>query len=264
MDLNTRLWKDLHTSLMANGASVVGSGSMLQVPGWTTDGYPTGISIGVALDPVLLGNLVDRGPSHAFRENTALVRATLVSLRQSCVDFLIERGHQALFSRSGITNEASYTSDLPHKTVATRAGLGWIGKSALLISEEFGAALRLTSVLTDAPLPVARSCDVSRCVSCEACVVHCPGKAILGGDWRVGVDRAVILSPEACEKPRTERSRLVGLGDARLCDVCIAVCPWTTRFVQERTSQQAHTADAAKPAADGGWRDGNDDDRRHP
>lgn len=231
------LWEDLQAFLLGNGASVVGCGSMLQVPDSKRDGYPTGISIGVALDPLLIEGLLD-GPSQAFRENTAAVRVSLVQLRHSCVEFLIERGYQACFSRSGITDEANFMSDLPHKTVATRAGLGWIGKSALLVSEDFGQALRLTSVLTDGPFPVARALDASRCGSCEACVVHCPGKAIIGTEWRVGLDRESIFNPEACDTARTERSTAAGLDEARLCDVCIAVCPWTTRFIERKKSQQ--------------------------
>lgn len=249
IDSDRNLWEDLHAFLLGNGASVVGCGSMSQVPDSKRDGYPIGISIGVALEPSLIEGLLD-GPSEALRENGVSVRATLVRLRHSCVEFLIERGHQACFSRSGITDEANLISDLPHKTVATRAGLGWIGKSALLISEDFGGALRLTSVLTDAPLPVARALDTSRCGSCQACVVHCPGKAIIGAEWQVGLDRASMFKPEVCDKARTERSRAAGLGDARLCDVCIAVCPWTTRFIERKKSQQSHAADATKCAAD--------------
>ena len=237
MNPDKNLWEDLHALLLGNGASVVGCGSMVQVPDSKRDGYPVGISIGVALDPFLIEGLLD-GPSQAFRENCASVRDSLVRLRHSCVEFLIERGHQACFSRSGITDEANFMSDLPHKTVATRAGLGWIGKSTVLTSEDFGGALRLTSVLTDAPLPVAETFDASRCGSCEACVVHCSGKAIVGAEWQVGLDRASMFKPEACDKARTERSGAAGLGDARLCDVCIAVCPWTMRFINRKKRQQ--------------------------
>jgi len=249
MDPKNKLWEELHAFLLANGASVVGCGSMSQVPDSKRDGYPTGISIGVALDSSLIEGLLE-GPSEAYRENAASVRAGLMRLRHSCVDSLVGRGYQARFSRSEITDEAHYMSDLPHKTVATRAGLGWIGKSALLISERFGAALRLTSVMTDAPLPAAQACDASRCGSCEACAVHCPGKAIIGANWQAGVDRASMFLPAACDEARTERSRAAGLSEARLCDVCIAVCPWTRRFVQRKKSRQAHAADATGRAAE--------------
>jgi epoxyqueuosine reductase len=39
-----------------------------------------------------------------------------------------------------------------HKTVATMAGMGWIGKSALLVTEEYGPNLRINTILTDAML----------------------------------------------------------------------------------------------------------------
>jgi hypothetical protein len=62
------------------------------------------------------------------------------------------------------------TTPLPHKTVATRAGLGWIGHCALLVTPAFGPALRISSVLTNAPryhaVPIVRS----RCGTCRRCV----------------------------------------------------------------------------------------------
>ena len=44
---------------------------------------------------------------------------------------------------------------LPHKTIATRAGIGWIGKSALLVTAKYGSAIRLSSILTDTPIETA-------------------------------------------------------------------------------------------------------------
>ena len=38
------------------------------------------------------------------------------------------------------------------KTAATRAGLGWIGKTALLVTPEWGPAVRLGTVFTYAAL----------------------------------------------------------------------------------------------------------------
>ena len=92
MDPDEDLWGDLQAFLLDNGASVVGCGSMLQVPDSKRDGYPTGISIGFALDPSLIEGLLD-APSQAFLDDSKSVRASLVRLRHACVAFLTERGH---------------------------------------------------------------------------------------------------------------------------------------------------------------------------
>ena len=39
---------------------------------------------------------------------------------------------------------------ITYKMLATLAGIGWIGKNALLVTKEQGSAVRFTAVLTDA------------------------------------------------------------------------------------------------------------------
>lgn len=223
IDSDRNLWEDLHAFLLGNGASVVGCGSMSQVADSKRDGYPIGISIGVALEPSLIEGLLD-GPSEALRENGASVRASLVRLRHSCVEFLIERGHQACFSRSGITDEANFISDLPHKTVATRAGLGWIGKSALLISEDFGGALRLTSVLTDAPYR-SRGRSIRRAaVHAKRAWSTAPGRPSSGRNGKSGWIARACSSLKCATKPeRSARGQQVWAtqGSATYALLCV-------------------------------------------
>ena len=67
-----------------------------------------------------------------------------------------------------------FRTRLPHKTAATRAGLGWIGKCALLVTEQYGSGIRLSTILTDAPLEVGVPVEASRCGGCTACQSVCP------------------------------------------------------------------------------------------
>jgi hypothetical protein len=60
-----------------------------------------------------------------------------------------------------------------HKLAAHLAGLGWIGKSCLLLTEQFGPRVRFVSVLTDAPLEAGSPLD-KPCGKCQVCIDACP------------------------------------------------------------------------------------------
>ncbi len=66
---------------------------------------------------------------------------------------------------------------LSHKKVAQRAGLGWIGRSNLLVTPQYGARVRLVTILTDMPLP-PDSPSAGSCGSCRDCLSTCPVGAI--------------------------------------------------------------------------------------
>jgi epoxyqueuosine reductase QueG len=66
-------------------------------------------------------------------------------LAEWTADFIIEKGYKA-FAQSernlishGFYDEATKTTPLPHKTIAVLAGFGWIGKSNLLVTQEYGS-----------------------------------------------------------------------------------------------------------------------------
>jgi epoxyqueuosine reductase QueG len=110
--------------------------------------------------------------------------------------------------------------------VATRAGLGWIGKTDLFISMEFGPRLRLVSILLKSPVESKISpVNTSRCGKCSICVETCPANAANGKLWDITVDREEFFDAFKCRKQCAEfgRSRL-GI-DARICGICVAACP---------------------------------------
>ena len=57
-----------------------------------------------------------------------------------------------------------------HSGIATRAELGWIGKNCLLVTEKFGPAIRLSSLLTQVPLFCEEPVNRSHCGACRICV----------------------------------------------------------------------------------------------
>ena len=89
--------------------------------------------------------------------------------RKGCEAFLKERGFQAYAQTTDrVKVNDDYVSPVPHKTVAARAGLGWIGKNCLLVTPEYGPAVRISSLFTDAPLETEKPYTKSRCGKCFA------------------------------------------------------------------------------------------------
>lgn len=61
-----------------------------------------------------------------------------------------------------------------HRMAAHLAGLGWIGKSCLLVTPEKGPRVRWATVLTDAPLAATGQGRREQCGDCMECVEVCP------------------------------------------------------------------------------------------
>lgn len=84
-------------------------------------------------------------PTLAYLEAYAALNAQLNDIVTSGAGFLREREYRAIANTTkAVHQDADWRTPLPHKTVATRAGLGWIGKSCLLVTEAFGSAVRLS------------------------------------------------------------------------------------------------------------------------
>lgn len=120
---------------------------------------------------------------------------------------------------------------MPHKTVAVHAGLGWIGKSALFLTEKYGSAVRLKSVLTNAPLECEEGAILeSKCNNCTLCADACPGKAISGHIWNLELDRDDYFDAMACRKKAREIAAKTLDREITLCGKCIEVCPYTKKY----------------------------------
>ena len=117
------------------------------------------------------------------------------------------------------------TYRVSHKMVATRAGLGWIGKTDLLVSRRFGPRVRLASILTSEPLETGVPMDSSQCHHCRLCVDACPAQAATGAAWTAGVTRDVFFNAFACRDYCRKISQ-EKLGKViSLCGKCVSLCP---------------------------------------
>ncbi len=138
-----------------------------------------------------------------------------------------DRGFRALpVPASQILDRGSWRGALSHKAVARTAGLGWQGKSLLLVTREFGPRVRLVTMLTDAPIPMDRPVR-NRCRGCTACRDACPAEASKGvstaSRYR-GRDEA--LDFDRCREKLAEEFAAVPDIGVPICGVCIKVCPF--------------------------------------
>jgi len=133
---------EMKQKLIEKGASIVGFADLSQVPEQDRHGQKYGIIIGVALSrDVIIG--IKNGPTVEYYEEYKRVNDLLNELGKYTENLLKGKGFEALAKTQKVVkiDENTRRTELPHKTVATRAGVGWIGKSALLVTEEYGSAI---------------------------------------------------------------------------------------------------------------------------
>jgi len=122
-----------------------------------------------------------------------------------------------LLEREGYWAEpALYKPRIYLKGAGVLAGLGFIGKNNLLVTEKYGPRIRLRAVNTNASLkpdPIIESLDC--CRECSKCVDACPADAFDTGQY----DREACLS--YCESNLKEVSQYSVLW----CMECSNVCP---------------------------------------
>jgi len=221
----------LLTFLISRGASLAGFADLHEIDADARDGFPFGISIAIALDPKIMSD-VKEGPTAAYYAEYKRLNGLLDDLSQKTTRLLIEKGFKAQARPTTYDlDKKTLSARLPHKTVATRAGLGWIGKCALLVTKKYGSAIRLTTVLTDAPLIAGKPVNESLCLHCTHCIDACPAHAHTGAAWQVGMPREALYDAFACRNTALALSQK-GFGiTITLCGLCIVACPWTKKYL---------------------------------
>jgi len=191
------------------------------------EAYPYAISVGIRLPEGIVKQL----PRHKepmvaqTYDYTAynILNPALDRIALALCQILQTAGYNALAVPSSQTiDRANLKGLFSHKLAAHLAGLGWIGKSCLLITPDHGPRLRLVTVLTDAPLLPGTPMP-EQCGTCRLCVEACPPQAFTGQPFRDDEPREARFNPHACEAYRQERAKVSG---ARACGLCVYVCPY--------------------------------------
>ncbi|MCS7258445.1 MAG: hypothetical protein NZ601_03640, partial [candidate division WOR-3 bacterium] len=118
---------------------------------------------------------------------------------------------------SQIVNWQTQQAHLSHKRIAIQAGLGWLGRNNLVVTKDYGAQVRLVTILTNInftseafrkPLPF-------NCGDCKKCLAACPAGAIR-------MDPLEFDHFKCFEKLKEfQRKGYVG---QYICGICVKVC----------------------------------------
>jgi len=192
-------------------------------------GYPYGISIGIALPNDIVDGLSDRNnPNNAslYHFHAYEVINSRLDLATSLISsFLHRRGYRALpIPAAERTDTEKAVPTVSHKMVAHIASLGWIGKNCLLITPEYGPRIRLSSILTNAPLFATNNPLEQRCNTCRACVEICPVTAIKGRNYQFGEAREERFDFRKCQSYFEELKK--DTSKKAVCGMCLYICPF--------------------------------------
>ena len=230
-DVATMLSDAVSDRLRDAGAVVAGFADLAPLDDETRQGFPRAVSFAMPLTPSIVAGIAE-GPTEAYAGEYSRLNALLTATAQEIAAFIGTRGWRAQARpATGDWSAATLRAPFQHKTAATLAGLGWIGKCALLVTPAYGPAIRWASVLTDAPLKAGVPVTESRCGDCTACVDICPGKACSGKAWRQGIPREEFWDPKACMQGMQKVS-MARLHRSGICGMCIAACPFTQAYLK--------------------------------
>jgi epoxyqueuosine reductase len=116
------------------------------------------------------------------------------------------------------------TGPLLEKPLAQAAGLGWQGKSTILIEPKRGTWSFLANIVTTLDLPVGEPAK-DRCGSCTRCLDVCPTRAITA-PYQLDASKCISYLTIEHDGSIPEQYRKA-IGDRLYgCDECLDVCPW--------------------------------------
>jgi len=99
------------------------------------------------------------------------------------------------------------------KVLAKEAGLGWQGRSLLVVSPEYGPVHRWIALLTNLELEPGAPLE-NRCGDCSLCIDNCPKQALK------------FVSFADHPRRREDVIDIQRCNGEDSCRVCLEVCPW--------------------------------------
>lgn len=229
------------------GADLVGVADLALLEGIQTEptdlmnNFKRAISIGVRLADGVIEPIEDR-PTALYQQHYLKVNALLDDIALRVSQYIQQNKAVALpIPASQVLNREEWFSYISHKAVAIAAGIGWQGKSLLVVSPEYGPRIRLVTVLTDLSLKPDKPIR-NRCGKCSSCTDACPVQAIknVNTKWHYS-ERDEALFFERCVERVTKNAVELPFIESPICGVCIRACPWGERKRGRRQDGNDHS-----------------------
>ncbi|MBU1261627.1 hypothetical protein KKG61_08510 [bacterium] len=183
-------------------------------------GLPLAIVLAIRLSDAVVERVVDR-PTKLYLHHYKQVNYLLDRMAFLLANYIQKKGKDALpIPASQVIDWARLKGDLSHKKMAYMAGLGWIGRQSLIVSPQFGARIRLVTVLTDLELPAQKPIDAG-CGKCLSCIKACPAGAIK--------DDVADFDLSACKSQLDIFRKEIG---QHICGICVKACRGTENSLQ--------------------------------
>lgn len=200
--------------------------------------YSLAISLGITLPHTVVDGIADRekiSARVAYKNQAYDVINLRLDLITSELSSFIQRQGYASYPvpASRRVSDEKIAAIFSHKLAASQAGLGWIGKSCLLITPDNGPRVRWASVLTTAPLKSSGSPVTPKCGNCLECVKICPVNAYTGRNFVPEEPREARYNALKCQTYFSEKK---ADGDPFACGLCLYVCPHgrKRKFITEK------------------------------
>ncbi|MBN2542122.1 epoxyqueuosine reductase [bacterium] len=172
------------------------------------------VVIGRKISDAVIDTIIDK-PTQIYKTHYQQLNYILDRDSLEIAAFIERLGGKALpIPASHYVDPADRIAHFSHRHAAVAAGLGWIGRNNLLITPEFGAYQRLTSILTDLPLALDKPSKMD-CGDCNICVRNCPAGALS--------KKPPYYDHEKCFTQLEEFRKLYKIGH-HICGLCIKDC----------------------------------------
>lgn len=128
--------------------------------------------------------------------------------------------------------EYTDTAPILERSLAKRAGLGWIGKNSMLINPLKGSYFLLGELFLDIDLTANQNPIKNLCGNCTRCIDACPTDALISPselNSNLCIAYLTIESKKEIPEQLSEKMSNYIFG----CDICQDVCPWNKKFAYQ-------------------------------
>jgi epoxyqueuosine reductase len=222
-------WMEAHQIFLWGAADFRG---FLTPPDESGQRFPIALSWAIPMNPKIMAS-IQNGPNQAYADEYSRVNGHINELSVALSAEIKKRGFRSLpLAASNRTDTVNIKGDFPHKTAATRAGLGWVGRHCQLITRSFGSWIRLGTVFTDIEISCGPPIERNFCGHCRRCVDACPARALKGNAWHPGISRDELLDARVCDQWKKEH--YFQFHNGHNCGICSAVCPYGLKVLKKK------------------------------